>query len=799
VDPRVDEVVLRTLEKEREKRYQSAGEVKTKVEHLTQTPAAAASAAAGFDPAHDFILCPPQLPRMGKAIVVYALVIAPVLWLVSFFTLTPLPDHALVAFAEGAVNLITFCGEFLVLVLLAIGGWKLRAFNSGAPTWLRWAIGLHLLWMLLATAGYLWIGVLESELLPDAPLEQLSLGDGLLLAVALASVVFEISALVWLCRNREKLGHVLRTTSRPAAPRATIAISPDALVPPPPSSWSKLAIIGAALVGISLPLPLLLLAAMVMRWGGIGPLELALALVSVGLGGLTGTLLGWISLSSIRSSKGSLHGLPLAVFAALTWPLLLLLGITVGLPSILVMAPTAADAATPFWQSLFWLIPAGALTFAVWAIYTTSCWAANQPRAKGRGTLKWIFLALIVFGVALSLRPRWRESHTAQTSVTALAPLPDGMVELVALTREPSDGVWWKADGTPANEGAFEKSGASPQVGPGERAVLFIFRSLDAESHAISRTYDLCGAKTWFSGVQPRLNGKIVSGGSFVTATFPESQQTTTVRMGVAMDTWETVARDSRTASRSLVFARFGQTRKVAFLGAIEDKSGDTIVTLTHDLPEEDVRILAVDDQGNEHASTTHHATGERHQFTLPRLEPKRVREYQFQVRPYRWAEFSEVQLSPASNGPTRAPLTRPATPASSNAWMSFTFTAVEWREVDGKRWLAIDYLDEVHGEVHKSFPWESQIPNFKPEVRTSEYFKEAQTASGLRHQRVEYRLPDTVPRDSVEELRRSVEQALKHKTIKVNAGDQKVMFEFGSSSDTALKAWIKVTPASPP
>jgi serine/threonine protein kinase len=36
VDPRIDDVVLRTLEKEREKRYRSAGEVKTKVEAITE-------------------------------------------------------------------------------------------------------------------------------------------------------------------------------------------------------------------------------------------------------------------------------------------------------------------------------------------------------------------------------------------------------------------------------------------------------------------------------------------------------------------------------------------------------------------------------------------------------------------------------------------------------------------------------------------------------------------------------------------------------------------------------------------
>jgi serine/threonine protein kinase len=41
VDPRVDEVVLHALEKEREKRYHSAGEVKTSVEAITAVPPAA--------------------------------------------------------------------------------------------------------------------------------------------------------------------------------------------------------------------------------------------------------------------------------------------------------------------------------------------------------------------------------------------------------------------------------------------------------------------------------------------------------------------------------------------------------------------------------------------------------------------------------------------------------------------------------------------------------------------------------------------------------------------------------------
>jgi len=647
LDPRVDEVVMRTLEKEREKRYQSAGEVKTKVEHLTQLPVASGAPSPAFDAAQDFILCPPQLPRMAKAILVYALVASPVRWLVGLFTFEPLPDHALVAFTEGTLNFLTSSGEFLVLVLLAIGGWKLRALRPAAPTWLQWSLGLHLGLIVLALAGYAWLAVLATELLPNSPAPSLNVGDGLILVMVLASLTFEISALVWLRRHRATLERVLLPVAQ-TGPRETVLISPKTSV-------------------------------------------------------------------------------------------------------------------------------------------------LNQPVTGRRPeVLKWALVALAACVVA-ALWLRLRGPNPPKTST--IAPLSEGVVELVAMTREPADGVWWRADGSPANPGSFEKYGVAPPIGKDERAVVFIFRSRDSERRDASRTYDFQGAKTWVSGVTPRLNGQAVSGGTFVTATFPESLRATTVRVGVAMGAWETVATDTATASRSVEFPRYGQTRKVTFYGAIEDKAGDTILTLTHNLPEEDVRILAVDDRGVKHASATRHATGERHQFTLPRLSPLRVREYQFQVRPYRWAEFKDVQLMPASDGPTRASLTPTAAASTAAARVRFTFLAVELREVEGKRWLALDYLDEVYGDCQKSFPWESNIPGFKAEVRTSEFSQDAQVSPGVRHQRVEYRLPDSLSRSAADDLRRSVEQALKQKTVQLGAGEQKLLFEFGSSSDRALRAWIKVIP----
>jgi serine/threonine protein kinase len=237
VDARVDAVVFRTLEKERERRYGSAGEVKTSVEHLTSAPPPVPAAAAlAFDPAEDFILCPPELPRMAKAIIVYALTVAPVVWLLSLFTLEPLPDHPLVGFVQMVVNVLTYGLDFLLVILLAIGGGKLRGLRPSAVNWLRTAIWLRIGCGLLVIGGALWVEALASQFLPDAPVPRPHLSDGLVIAFGLAALVFEISALVWLHRHSRALRTVCEAAQKPAAP--TPLRNPG---PPAPASFDPTA------------------------------------------------------------------------------------------------------------------------------------------------------------------------------------------------------------------------------------------------------------------------------------------------------------------------------------------------------------------------------------------------------------------------------------------------------------------------------------------------------------------------------------------------------------------------------
>jgi hypothetical protein len=118
-----------------------------------------------------------------------------------------------------------------------------------------------------------------------------------------------------------------------------------------------------------------------------------------------------------------------------------------------------------------------------------------------------------------------------------------------------------------------------------------------------------------------------------------------------------------------------------------------------------------------------------------------------------------------------------PLADTNTTPWIRFTITAVELREVQGVRWLAIDYLDDVHGDCDKSFPWETTIPGFKATTRASEFLG-GDTNSPVRHQRIEYRMPDSLSRDKLEMFRDVLTHALKQKSYRLELGEEKLLFE---------------------
>ncbi len=571
----VDEVVFRTLERDRERRFQSAGEVKTRVETIAASPAPEAAKgeadsslwSRGMDYRSKTTLFGlPWLhvtsgvdPQTGKVRVAKGIIaIGPIAK--GFFAMG---GRAYGAFAFGGVaiggltfgglglGLFSFAGLAVGLIAalgglvgapIAVGGMAVgyQAFGGSAygvhaygpnvrdaaaqaffEPWARSLLVEHWLAFLFCTLSLSGICALVSGVLP-----------------------------LWLERRQR--------ASSAKSPGGTIVVQPEHLLAET-RRWSWKAVWAAVLTGLSLPVPMLFAVLLYLSRGNLGGWVMLGGFVAI-LPGVVGTILGWMGVSDIREHRGQLRGLPLAVFAALTLPLLFLVGATMVAPW-LALARSPSESAFPLSVVLTLCVPVGALTFAIWSVYRVARWGANKPASHQRGVLKWVFFVLLAFGLGLALIPGMRKKST-----------------------------------------------------------------------------------------------------------------------------------------------------------------------------------------GN------------------------------------RTAHSAETNSTP---------------------WIRFTFTAVELREIAGVRWLAIDYLDDVHGDCQKAFPWETTIPGFKAQTRSTEFVTDAKDASpAVRHQRIEYRMPDTSPRDQLERLRDNLEKALQRKSFRLELGEQQaplLLFELPGVEGGSLKAWIKVMPPLEP
>jgi predicted Ser/Thr protein kinase len=186
-------------------------------------------------------------------------------------------------------------------------------------------------------------------------------------------------------------------SNMPRGPHGTV-VTPANL-----PGYSHKAIWSAAMVALSIAGPLGSATVVMTRLGMIGQWALVIVLVPSFILGAVGTVLGWVALSDIRAGEGRVRGLPLAVFGALTWPLLILLVMTVFVPMFTARVASPGYSGPTLAQMALLIVPIGAITFAIWAIYSTTRWAAGRGTPQRRGVLKWIFAALLVTAITAFL------------------------------------------------------------------------------------------------------------------------------------------------------------------------------------------------------------------------------------------------------------------------------------------------------------------------------------------------------------------------------------------------------------
>jgi tRNA A-37 threonylcarbamoyl transferase component Bud32 len=346
VNSGVDEVVLRSLAKDREQRFQKVAEVGTRVEHLRATPltpplAEGMVAAAGGDraaegPVGDFILCHPGLPRLAQWITVYALVAVPLLWILSLGLFEePKRANAYAQFVETLGTQVSMIGEALGTFILVTGGILLRGCRRSGPGWLRLGFGVHLAMVLVALGSSLWAELLDPQ---SADPAALAAGELLVVILAFTALAFEVVAFGWLWWRADALdarlqqvrsgqmdgvGTRLSRVATKTAPHATLGmcLTGVSLVV---GSWGAMLagataaqwLVPPEVVAPWVPMPWERLMHW-MTWGSVTTSVLAVA----------GGVQGWRAIRAWRQPGAQWGGGARAVFAVLAWPLMVGMGL----------------------------------------------------------------------------------------------------------------------------------------------------------------------------------------------------------------------------------------------------------------------------------------------------------------------------------------------------------------------------------------------------------------------------------------------------------------------------------------
>ncbi|MBM3844911.1 MAG: hypothetical protein FJ405_01325 [Verrucomicrobia bacterium] len=677
VNTSVDDVVFRTLEKDRERRFQSAGEMKTQVEHL----------GAGVRDTSEFVeeAAPPSA---APATMILEKVLQ-------------------VAFS----GLLLFC-------LFAFLSFEQRYIPSQ---------GQH--------RASVRVGWLDPWLVINQP--QLNGAVGTSLNFGAGSMLFALGAvgcggmIAWLRRRANQ----------------TAATSRDAKVGV--SHWS---IYGAIAVGLSLPVPFAAIVALLTGVDGVGRGELWLALGSVALPGLGGTLLGWLGLNEIRESRSRVKGLPLAMFATLFWPLTILGAVTIGVPMFWAVPGGEPSAARTFGRFLVLLLPAAVIAFSFWAIHATARWANQQQVPQQRGLLKWVFIVVlvVVMGVVLVTQPGKRDGVKPAPQMfvggTPVEQTSDSPASLRASFRFAKGHVVTFQVMRRVGEDALEPvpNFAGYAVAPDDERGRFSLM-LVPDSAASSTN-----PRTW------RIRLESEGGGS---------------AGGMAVPLGELISMLPTNHFHEMeADASFGLYLTRAYPGA-ETNGITPLAELSLDVRSVPRGKVGV---GPENTLLGFGSTN----WVPSLVQPAKA-------RPAPRAQPGEVLAYQRLKSPVGTNTTN---------WIRFTFTNVELRSENGQQWLAMGYRTDVHGDCEEVFRVDGN--GFNPVTRKTGWRTTSVDGLPVEYSGIQWLVPPGIDAATLESFRDSVAEALVTRSFVIPEGEQRPLLRLpiGKAGDLSLGIGAKRT-----
>lgn len=233
-------------------------------------------------------------------------------------------------------------------------------------------------------------------------------------------------------------------------------------------------------------------------------------------------------------------------------------------------------------------------------------------------------------------------------------PWSKGSAELVGIARYPlmdrSD-AWWQMNGSRATEGPYVPGPAAPLASE-MPPFGFVFHLKDLPEGASAPVW-LCdyGGRVLRSGpvARPATPGERLPGHILLAASFPGEVERTNIKMGVAWRPWQVVHRRVPPLEGRLAVEEHGERWLLSGSVSQPAPGKPLAVTITSGLLHDgwETRIMVLGKTGVIFPeSRTNHGDREDWTFSIPAAEEPV--EYRFEVRPYEWVEFRNVVLPAA-------------------------------------------------------------------------------------------------------------------------------------------------------
>jgi serine/threonine protein kinase len=237
-----------------------------------------------------------------------------------------------------------------------------------------------------------------------------------------------------------------------------------------------------------------------------------------------------------------------------------------------------------------------------------------------------------------------------------IARLPQGSMELLAVSYYPwtnslENQPWWRPDGVlwPTPELGFVTSGPGMERNATSRTRQFVLRGEGMPEGTSWPELKVENAYTWAWGEVRTMRRGIDPSCRVITVSPYATNALVDLRIGVALSPWQTLATGIPTESTSHHLGDIANGVVSFTIGSEVD--GRALVTAAHNVFDREVRIVAMDDAGIPHDPTRQstssidrlsHTTSQFHELPL-----SRVKTFEFQMRSFHWVEFRHVTMEP--------------------------------------------------------------------------------------------------------------------------------------------------------